>query len=51
MRIVPRDVDDRAAPAAKEWMRGKPNAGVRMKERAMGVSRPVRATQMDRGSI
>jgi hypothetical protein len=46
---VPREVEESAAPAAKEWRRGKDASGVRMKLSAMGVRSPVRATHVDSG--
>jgi hypothetical protein len=49
VRTVPSEVEDKALPAANECRSGKPNIGVRRKDRAMGVRRPVKAMQRDSG--
>ena len=49
VRTVPREVEERAAPAANEWSKGKLNIGVRRNERAMGTRRPLSAIHVERG--
>jgi hypothetical protein len=48
VNVVPRLVEQRAAPAAKAWMGVAPTRGRRTKDKAMGKDIPVSATAIDR---
>ena len=51
VNVVPRLVEQRAAPAANAWRGEAPTRGERMKERPIGAAIPVVATKMERSRL
>jgi hypothetical protein len=49
VKVVPREVADKAAPATKDCRLVAPARGVRVKLRPMGRAMPVKATTRERG--
>ena len=51
INVVPSEVEQRAAPAAKHDKRDASERGERTKENAMGSDMPVKATIRERGRL